>query len=117
MGRLARRPWAIAVLWLSGLMGFGARVAEGQAIAVSGRAVDAVSGRAVSGVQMAIGSRTTVTDAEGRFQFELPAGRWEIEIRARDYVPRTFAFEVAAQGIAPIVIELIPGQGSRNGSR
>ena len=71
MGRLARRRWAIAVLWLSGLMGFGARVAAGQAITVSGRAVDAVSGRAISGTQLTIGSRTTVTDAEGRFQFEL----------------------------------------------
>jgi hypothetical protein len=92
-------------------MGFGARVAAGQGIAVSGRAVDAVSGRAVSGAQMAIGPRTTVTDAEGRFQFELPTGRWEIDIRARDYVPRTFAFDVTAPGMAPIVIELIPGPG------
>ena len=92
-------------------MGFGVRVAAGQSITVTGRAVDAVSGRAVSGVQLTIGSRTVVTDAEGRFQFDLPAGRWEIEVRARDYAPRTIAFEAGAQGVAPLEIELIPREG------
>ena len=71
-------------LHLRGL-GFDVRVAAGQSIAVTGRAVDAVSGRAVSGVQMTIGSRTVVTDAEGRFQFDVSAGRWEIDVKARDY--------------------------------
>src|SRR5215210_4808740 len=111
MGRLARRPWAIAVLWLSVLLGFGARAAAGQAIAVSGSVVDAASGRPISGVQMTIGPRTAVTDTDGRFEFALPPGRWEIEIRARDYVPRTFTFDVLAGAFAPMVIELIPGQG------
>lgn len=91
-------------------MAFGVRVVASQSIMVTGRAVDAVSGRAVSGVQVTIGVNTVVTDAEGRFQFEVSAGRGEIEVRARGYVPRKIAFEAGAQGGAPIEIELIPGE-------
>ena len=92
-------------------MGFGVRVAAGQSITVTGRAVDAVSGHAVSGVQMTIGSRTVVTDAEGRFHFEVSAGRWEIAVSARNYLPRTIAFDAGSQGVAPIEIQLIPREG------
>jgi hypothetical protein len=92
-------------------MGFGVRVAAAQPVAVTGRAVDAVSGRAVSGALLTIGSRTVVTDAEGRFQFEVTAGRWEIEVRARNYAPRKVMFDAGSQGVAPIEIELIPGEG------
>ena len=99
------------VVVISLLLGFGMRVAAGQLITITGRAVDAVSGRAVSGVQVTIGARTVVTDAEGRFQFDVSAGRWEIEVRARDYVPRKIAFEAASQGMLPLEIELIPGEG------
>ncbi len=52
-----------------------------------------------------------LTDAEGRFQLEVAAGRWEIEVTARDYAPRTIPFEAAPQGVAPIEIELIPKAG------
>jgi hypothetical protein len=92
-------------------IGLGVPAVAGQSIEVTGRAVDAVSGRAISGVQMTIGSRTVVTDAEGRFQFELAAGHWEIEVRGRDYAPRKVAFDVSPQGMAPLEIELIPGEG------
>jgi hypothetical protein len=105
------RSWTTAALCISGLTGFGVGVTAGQSITVTGRAVDAVSGRAVSGVQMTIGSRTVVTDVEGRFEFEVSAGRWEIEVRARDYAPRKVVFEAASQGMAPLQIELIPGEG------
>ena len=99
------------VLVISLLLGFGMRVAAGQLITITGRAVDAVSGRAVSGVQVTIGARTVVTDAEGRFQFDVSDGRWEIDVKARDYLPRTIAFDAGAQGIAPIEIQLIPKEG------
>jgi hypothetical protein len=87
------------------------RVAAGQPIAITGRVVDAVSGRAVSGVQVTIGARTVVTDADGRFQFDVSAGRGEIDVKSRDYLPRTIAFDAAAQGVAPIEIQLIPKEG------
>ncbi len=99
------------VLVISLLLGFGMRVAAGQLITITGRAVDAVTGRAVSGVQVTIGTRTVVTDAEGRFQFDVSDGRWEIDVKARDYLPRTIAFYAGAQGIAPIEIQLIPKEG------
>jgi hypothetical protein len=99
----------ILILCISALMGFD--VTAGQSIAIAGRAVDAVSGRAVPGAQVTLGSRSVVTDAEGRFQFEVSAGRWEIEVTARDYVPRKIPFEAAPHGVAPIEIQLIPKAG------
>ena len=60
---------------------------------------------------MTIGSRTAVTDAEGRFHLEVDPGRWEIKVTARDYASRTLPFEAGPQGVAPIEIELIPKDG------
>jgi hypothetical protein len=105
------RFWTIVGLFTSGLIGFNASAVAGQSITVTGRALDAVSGRAIPGVQMTIGPRSVVTDGEGRFQFELSAGHWEVEVRAHDYAPRKVVFDVSAQGIAPIEIQLIPGEG------
>jgi len=84
-----------------------------QLIAVTGRVVDAVSGRAVAGVQVTIGSRATVTDAEGRFHVDVSSGHWEIVVDARDYLPRTIAIDVVdgSQGVAPIEIQLVPRKG------
>jgi hypothetical protein len=105
------RRWSIAILCLSALMGFGVRIAAGQAIVVAGRAVDAVSGRAVAGARMTIGDITVITNADGRFQLQVSAGRWEIDVRAPNYAPRKFAFEAGSQWLAPLEIELIPGEG------
>ncbi len=96
-----------AVLF-SVLLSFAVPAAAGQPIPVTGRVVDAESGRAVSGARVAIGSRTVLTDAEGRFQIEVTAGLWEIEVTARDYTSRKISFEAAPQGVAPIEIGLIP---------
>src|SRR5262245_28039159 len=96
--------WMVAVLCLSGILGVHARVAASQSIAVTGRVVDAMSGRAVAGVQVTIGSRTIVTDADGRFQLDVSAGRWEIDVKARDYLPRTVAVDAGSQSMAPIEI-------------
>jgi hypothetical protein len=99
------------VLVISLLLGFGMRVAAGQLITITGRAVDAVSGRAVSGVQVTIGARTVVTDAEGRFQVDVSAaGRWESGVKARDYLPRTIAVDAGSQSVA-IEIQLVPREG------
>jgi hypothetical protein len=105
------RRWSIAVLGLSTLMGFGVRTAAGQGVVVTGRTVDAVSGRAVAGARLTIGDMTVITTADGRFQFDVVAGRWEIDVRAPNYAPRKFAFETSPQGLAPLEIELIPGEG------
>src|SRR5438093_6718795 len=107
--RLSR--WTVAALGFSGILGLAAGVAAGQSIAVTGRVVDAVSGRAVAGVQVRIGSRTIVTDAEGRFQVDVSAGRWEIDVKARDYLPRTIAVDAGSQSVASIEIQLVPRQG------
>jgi hypothetical protein len=92
-------------------MGCGVLAAAGQSVAIKGRATDAVSGRAVSGAHVTIGSRTVITDAQGRFQIEVAAGRWEIEVTAREYATRRIPFEAGAQGVAPIEIQLIPKEG------
>src|SRR5262245_54923720 len=102
--------WTVAVLCLSGVLGYHVRVAAGQSIAVTGRVIDAVSGRAVAGAQVTIGSRTVVTDAEGRFQLDVSAGRWEIDVQARDYLPRTIAVD-GSQSVAPLEIQLVPREG------
>jgi hypothetical protein len=77
--------------------------------------VDAVSGRAVAGVQVTLsgtsGSRRTVTDAEGRFQLDVSAGRWEIDVKARDYLPRTMAVDARSERVAPLEIQLVPREG------
>jgi len=103
--------WTVAVLCLSGSLRPDVRVAAAQSVAVTGRVVDAVSGRAVAGVQVTIGSRTIVTDAEGRFQLDVPAGRWEIDVKARDYLPRTIAVDAGSQSAAPLEIQLVPREG------
>ncbi len=102
------RPLVLVVCLL---LGFGVRLAAGQSITVAGRVVDAVSGRAVPGAQVTIGSRTAVTDADGRFRIDVSAGRWAIEVSAREYARRTIAFEAGAQGVAPVEIALIPKEG------
>jgi len=99
------------VLCISGLIGSDIRAAAAQSIAITGRAIDAVSGRAVAGAQVTLASRTVVTDAQGRFQFDISAGRWEIEVTARDYTPRKIPFEAGPQGVAPIEVQLIPKAG------
>ena len=81
-------------------------------ITITGRTLDAVSGRAI--VRRRDHDRRparwspTPRDASSSTS---PLGPWEIEVRARDYAPRTIAFDAAAQGVAPIEIELIPKEG------
>ncbi len=105
------RSRTIAVLCICGIMGFGVRVAAVQTITVTGRTLDVVLRRVIAGAEITIGSRTVVTDSEGRFQFDVSLGPWKIEIRARDYAPRTITFDATTQGVAPIEIELIPKEG------
>lgn len=105
------RRWLAVVLCALGLVESGARMAAGQSIPVAGRVVNAVSGAPVAGAQLTIGSRAVVADAEGRFQFDVPAGRWEIEVSARDYSARKIALEIGPPGVAPIEIALIPKEG------
>ena len=105
------RLWTGVVLCISVVVGSGVRTVAGQSIAVTGRVEDAVSGHAVTGAQLAIGSRTVLTDADGQFQFDVAAGRWDIEVTARDYLPRTIAIEARSEGVAPIEIQLIPRKG------
>src|SRR5262245_53342842 len=66
MDRLGHTRWTVAVLCFSGIVGLHARIAASQSIAITGQVVDAVSGHAVAGVQVTVGSRTVVTDADGR---------------------------------------------------
>jgi hypothetical protein len=101
----------VASLCLVTLFGFQTLVAAGQSIEVTGRVMDPVAGRAVSGAQVTIGSRTVVTDAEGRFHVEVSVGRWEITVTSRDYATRTIAFEAGPQGVEPIEIDLISKEG------
>src|SRR5262245_32358833 len=86
------------VLCILAIAGPGVRTAAGQAIAVTGRVVDAVSGQGVTDAKLAIGSRTVLTDAEGRFRFDVAAGRWDVDVTARNYLPRTIAIEAASEG-------------------
>jgi hypothetical protein len=79
-----------------------------QTIRITGSAVDGVSGRPISGAHLRIGVRELVTDAEGRFEFDIAAGRWEIEISAPDYTPRKVAIDAGAPPPPPLVIQLIP---------
>jgi hypothetical protein len=84
-----------------------------QSIVATGRVVDAVSGRPIPGVQVTIGSRAAVTDAEGRFHVDVSPGHWEIVVNAPDYLPRTIAVDVVegAQSVAPLEIQLVPRKG------
>jgi hypothetical protein len=102
------RLWTNVVLSICVVVGTGARIAAGQSVAISGRTVDAVSGDAIAGVQLAIGARTVVTGADGRFGFDVAVGRWDIKVTARDYVPRTITVEATSAGVAPIEIQLVP---------
>ena len=105
------RLWTGVVLCISVVVGAGVRIVAGQSIAVTGRVVDAVSGQAVTGAQLTIGSRTVLTDAGGQFRFDVAAGRWDIEVTARDYVSRSIAVEAGSPGVAPIEIQLVPRKG------
>ena len=107
------RLWTDVVLCISVVVGSGVGTVAGQSIAVTGRVVDAVSGQAVSGAQLAIGSRTVLTDADGQFRFDVAAGRWDVEVTARDYLLRTIAIEARSEGVAPIEIQLVPRKGFR----
>ena len=107
----AHRKWAAAAVCLFVLIGVQALAAAQQTIVIAGRVVDAASGAAVSGARLTIGARAVTTDAQGRFQIDVPVGRWDIEVTARDYTSRTIAFDAGAQGVAPIDIALIPRGG------
>ena len=106
-----RRQWAVAALSLSVLMAFAGRSGAQQAIVITGRTVDAASGAAVSRARLTIGARAVTTDAQGRFQLDVPIGHWEIQVTARDYASRTIAFDAGPEGVAPIDISLIPREG------
>ena len=106
-------PWVVAALSLAALIGSSARAASQQTIVVTGRTLDAASGAAVPGARITIGSRVVTTDAQGRFQFDVSVGHWEIEVTARDYASRTIAFDAGSQGVDPIDIALIPRGGFR----
>ena len=108
MDGLGLRRWTVAILCLSSIFVLHSRPAAGQSIAVTGRVVDAVSGRAVAGVQVTIGSRTIVTDGDGRFRLDVAAGHWEINVQARGYFPRDIAVDAGPQGVAPIEVQLVP---------
>ena len=107
------RLWTGVVLCISVVVGSGVETVAGQSIAVTGRVVDAVSGQAVRGAQLAIGARTVLTEADGRFRFDVAAGRWDIEVTARDYLLRTIAIEARSEVVAPIEIQLVPRKGFR----
>ncbi|HEY1304536.1 MAG TPA: TonB-dependent receptor [Vicinamibacterales bacterium] len=106
-----RARWRVAVFCLSGIVGLHAHVVAGQSVAVTGRVVDAVSGGAVADAKVAIGSRTIITDAEGRFRLDVSAGRLEIDVQAREYLPRTIVVDASSQGVMPIEIQLVPRRG------
>jgi hypothetical protein len=95
----------------TGILVLHPRAAAGQSIAVTGHVVDGVSGRPVAGALVTIDSRTIVTDAEGRFELDVPAGRWQVDVRAPDYLSRTIAVDAGLQSAAPIVIQLVPRRG------
>ena len=96
----------VAVLCLSAALGAGGRVLAVQTIRIAGTTVDAVTGAPVTGAQLTIGTRTLTTDTEGRFEFDVPTGRWEVEVKAPNYTSRKVAFEAGTQA-APLVIQLV----------
>ena len=108
--------WTVAVLCLSGSLGPDVRAAA-QSIAVSGRVVDAVSGRAVAGVQVTIGLRTIVTDAEGRFQLDVSAGRWRSTSRLAITFPARSPLTLARRAWRLSRFNWFPEKGSRSTSR
>lgn len=99
------------MLCLSGLLVLHPRLAGAQSIAVTGQVVDGVSGRAVAGALVTIDSRTVVTDAEGRFELDVATGRWQVDVKAADYLSRTITVDAGPQSAAPIVIQLVPRRG------
>lgn len=79
-----------------------------QASRITGTVVDGVSGRPISGAHLRVGVRELVSDTEGRFEFDLAAGRWEIEVSAPNYSSRKLAFDAGLPPPPPLVIQLIP---------
>jgi outer membrane receptor for ferrienterochelin and colicin len=78
-----------------------------QTIHITGTAVDGVSGRPISAARVMIVGRELISDAEGRFEFDVAAGRWEIEVSAPNYTSRKVAFNAGSPS-QPLVIQLIP---------
>jgi hypothetical protein len=48
----------------------------------SGRVTDKLSGQPIAGVTVSAGTRETITDAEGNFRLELPAGEYNLRFKA-----------------------------------
>ena len=80
---------------------FRARTASADSAFVSGRVTDATQESAPpTGLAMAlvrVGGHDAVTDANGRFQLALPAGRYEVRTLRVGYRPRTDTLTVDAQ--------------------
>jgi hypothetical protein len=79
-----------------------------QAVHITGTVVDGVSGRPISRAHLRIGVRELVSDAGGRFEFDIAAGRWEMDVSAPNYTSRKVAFEAGPAPTPPLVIQLIP---------
>ena len=101
----AARVWAF--LCLSGFAGASELVMATQTIHITGTAVDGVSGRPISAARVMIVGRELISDAKGRFEFDVAAGRWEIEVSAPNYTSRKVAFNAGSPS-QPLVIQLIP---------
>jgi TonB dependent receptor/TonB-dependent Receptor Plug Domain/Carboxypeptidase regulatory-like domain len=99
------RATAPAVLIAAALLGPTANALDGESTVV-GRVVEARTGIPLAGARVMTGNREVLTDADGSFRLELPAGSASLTITAVGHAAATVA--VAAGDGTEIVVPLAP---------
>ncbi|HUR21019.1 MAG TPA: carboxypeptidase-like regulatory domain-containing protein, partial [Vicinamibacterales bacterium] len=92
------------------------RHSDAQTVSVSGVVVDARTGQPLPGVLVRVeeGPRAAATDSEGRFNLDLPAGRYTLAISMIGFAFVRQPLDVTGEVIAkePLRIELAEGAGA-----
>lgn len=80
---------------------------------LTGTAIDALSGQPLAGAQVTAGQRSTVTDAQGRFDLDVPAAAGQtVRATAPGHAPGLLRVDVSERALTLATLTLTPAAGN-----
>ncbi len=97
---MSQRIWALVMSLL--LFGMTPAAAQTRTARVSGRVLDAINGQPLPGVSVSAGTVVVVTDLEGVYIIDLPAGEHEMKISLAGFQARTVRVAITAADVGTV---------------